>query len=154
MEAPIRISAALLCDAANVREGLINVISGGITRLWREELPAPMGVALALVLDIAPEECGLPHELGAVIVGPDGERLGDLRGGFQTERSDAMEAGERVLVPIVLQLQNVGVTGFGHHRVQLLIDSDEASSLDFWVLHPGERDAMEAMQIPDYPPAE
>ena len=48
------IRVATLCDFAQVREGLLFVSSAGITRVYRESFPAPIGVMLALVLgDVA-----------------------------------------------------------------------------------------------------
>jgi glutamate-5-semialdehyde dehydrogenase len=38
------VTTAMLADFAQVREGLLFVSSGGITRCYREQLPAPLGV--------------------------------------------------------------------------------------------------------------
>ena len=38
----MQVVTALLCDYASVREGLLNILGGGVNRLWRAELPAPL----------------------------------------------------------------------------------------------------------------
>ena len=43
----MEVTTAMLSDFAQVREGLLFVSSGGITRCYREQLPAPLGVHLA-----------------------------------------------------------------------------------------------------------
>ena len=59
----MEIQAAILCDSATVREGLLHVLGGGINRLYRSELPAPLGVALALLVAFEPEEVDQLHEV-------------------------------------------------------------------------------------------
>ena len=46
----MKVSVAAICDFAQVREGLLSVISAGINRLWRPQYPAPMGAMLALIV--------------------------------------------------------------------------------------------------------
>lgn len=47
---------ATLADAVNVRENTMSVLSAGINEILRTEYPAPMGVAVALMLEIAPSD--------------------------------------------------------------------------------------------------
>ena len=53
----MRIDTALLCDAATERDGLLNVLGGGITVATRPEFPAPLGMTLALVRLSTPRRC-------------------------------------------------------------------------------------------------
>lgn len=50
----MQLASAILCDFAQVREGLLFVSGGGITRIWRETFPAAAGVSLALVFEAHP----------------------------------------------------------------------------------------------------
>ena len=50
----MEIRVATICDFAQVRDGLLSVISAGITRVWRSQYPAPLGVMLALVFEVGP----------------------------------------------------------------------------------------------------
>ncbi|WP_017792182.1 DUF6941 family protein [Leucobacter salsicius] len=47
----MRVAAAFLADAANVREGTLGVLSGFINTINREEFPAPLGAALVVVVE-------------------------------------------------------------------------------------------------------
>lgn len=133
------VTAALLCDAATVREGLLHVLGAGITRLWRAELPAPMNVALALMIELEHETVTLPHEVHVRIHDPQGTVIGEAMGGFQIGDRGRLEAGENQLVPQVIPLHGVGVGQFGSHRIDISVDSEPGTPLRFWVLHPEEQ---------------
>ena len=74
------VTTAMLADFAQVREGLLFVSSGGITRCYREQLPAPLGVHLAIVLELDRLEAERPHEVRVVVVDEDGRRARRDRG--------------------------------------------------------------------------
>lgn len=133
------VAAALLCDSATVREGLLNVLGAGVTRLWRPELPAPLAVTLAVIAEMAEEDLPVPHEV-EVTISNTGGLIGQAMGGFQAGAPAAnVEAGERFLVPIALDLRNAGTNAYGRHEMRVSIDAGAAErTLLFWVLHPDE----------------
>lgn len=47
----MKVVAAFLADAANVRENTLNVLSGFINTLNREEFPAPMGCVFVVCIE-------------------------------------------------------------------------------------------------------
>ncbi|EYT54137.1 hypothetical protein H490_0109155 [Leucobacter sp. UCD-THU] len=47
----MRVAAAFLADAANVREGTLSVLSGFINTINRESYPAPLGATLVIVVE-------------------------------------------------------------------------------------------------------
>ena len=49
----MKVVTATLCDFGQIREGLLSVLSGGITRLKRPAFPAPLGCHLALILEMS-----------------------------------------------------------------------------------------------------
>ena len=132
------VSAALLCDAATVREGLLHVLGAGITRLWRAELPAPLAVMLAIVAEVPRETLLQPHELHIRVVAPDDEVVVEAMGGFQIHNPGRLEPGESQLVPQIVSLLNAGVKQYGAYRVEISLDSDPVTTIRFWVLHPEE----------------
>lgn len=48
----MRLAMAALADAANVREGMLNVLSAGVSEMWRPEFPSPLGVVLPLLIEV------------------------------------------------------------------------------------------------------
>ena len=81
---------AMLCDAATVREGLLNVLGAGITRLHREQFPAAMGTQLALLLHSNAKEMGKPHKLLITITHETKEKIAELEAS-KPKKEDAPE---------------------------------------------------------------
>ena len=77
------VTTAMLADFAQVREGLLFVASGGVTRCYRDQLPAPLGVFLATVLELDRLEAERVHEVHVVVVDEDGQQLAEIAGEIQ-----------------------------------------------------------------------
>jgi hypothetical protein len=136
----VEIRSALLCDFATVREGLLHVLGGGITRMWRPVLPAPLGVSLALLIDLQPEEIGLLHHARLVVSSSDGESVAEADATLQPVPDPRLEPGEHLSTPVVIPLHNVLVPQHGRYDLVLTIDNDAAPvTLQVWVLHPDEK---------------
>lgn len=144
----MEIQAALLCDAATVREGLLHVLGAGITRLWRPDLPATFGLALACVLDVAPEDTGSMHEARVVIFGPEGERVSEATGSFQLPPPPRLEPDEHLVVPLVLPLQGQAQR-YGAFTARMVVDDDVMRVVPFWLLHPAEQEIPPNLDVPD-----
>jgi hypothetical protein len=135
----MEIEAAILCDAATVREGLIHILGGPITRIWRPALPAPLGVALAVIICMTPQEQPVPHEL-QVTIRNDQHDIFNAMGGLQAGTPVInVEAGEMLMAPFAMPLHAAGSDAYGRHVVSISIDHGVAEKeIDFWLLHPEE----------------
>lgn len=133
----MQVSTALLCDAASVREGLLFVLGGGITRLTRAELPAPMNVALALTISVHRMEIGRPHELAIDVISEDGVKAAEVRGAFQVpEAPSSLGVHEQLLVPVVLPFTNVPLPKHGDYSIEVSVDGHHERSIPFRVIPP------------------
>ena len=136
----VELKAAIICDAASVREGLLHVLGGGITRIWRQDLPAALGVALAVIVDLPPEAVFEPHEVIVAFVRDDDQaQLSEIKGAFHIGPELRLEPGEHQLVPMVFDLHGATVEQYGAYTFHIAIDFIPATSLTFWVLHPEEQ---------------
>ena len=127
-----RVASALLCDAATVREGLLHILGGGITRLHRGEFPAPMQVTLVAQIVLTPSEIGFPHDVTAVIQTEDGDVVVQAKGHLEPgEPNPMLEPGESVILPLVINLAGVVVPGPGGYSIEVLVDDVHQSSLTF-----------------------
>jgi hypothetical protein len=122
----LTLRAALVCDSATVREGLLHVLGGGVTRVWRPNLPAPLNVALALLLELSPDDLERPHEVRVVISDPAGGTVHEPVASFQTTAGD-LEPGERQLVPVVVPLHGLGIGSYGRYTFTIVLDGIEGS---------------------------
>jgi hypothetical protein len=127
-----RVASALLCDAATVREGLLHILGGGITRLHRAEFPSPMQVTLVAQVVLTPAEIGLPHDVTAIIQTEDGELVVQANGHLQPgEPNPLLEPGESVILPLVINLSNVEVPAPGGYSIEIGVDEVHQTSLTF-----------------------
>lgn len=127
------VTTAMLADFAQVREGLLFVASGGITRCYREQLPAPLGVHLAIVLELDRLEAERAHEVRVVVVDEDGGELAEISGEIQLGETQLM-MGENLNLPITFDLRNVPVERFGAVEVRCYVGGEHRSTLPLWVL--------------------
>lgn len=128
----MQLSSALLCDAAKVRDALLYVIAGGITRIRRAEYPASVPLSVALVIDVHQSEMARPHELEIVLQGEDGRRLLAVKGGFQVSGADLV-AGEHAFVPFALDFKGT-LPAPGAYSIDIIIDGTHQRSLPFWAV--------------------
>lgn len=126
------VTTALLCDFAQVRDRVLFVVAGGVTRLWRQDVPAPMGVFLALVIEQDPVELRRAHELRVVVLGQDGEQMAEVVGGFQVDAAE-IEPGDMVAVPAAVDLRGVGLPAYGPYDCRVYVDGQHQRTLRFRV---------------------
>jgi hypothetical protein len=98
------IDCALLCDAATVREGLLHVLGGGVTRAGRAQYPSPLGLTLALRILVHPTEAERPHNLDIRLQGEDGQPVAAVGVEFGVSDPGAVEPGEQISVPFPLPM--------------------------------------------------
>lgn len=135
----LEVDSVLLCDAASVREGLLHVLGGGITRLWRPELPSQMAIQVAVIVSVEIEDFGRPHDISIQIFDPQGTDIAGARGGFIPNDPGRVESGEAVLFPMVFDFRNYPVVKYGAHDLKVtLVGSGTEKIRRFWVLHPDE----------------
>jgi hypothetical protein len=127
-----RVASALLCDAATVREGLLHILGGGITRLHRSEFPAPMQVTLVAQVVLTPTEIQFAHDVVATIQTEDGDVVVQMNGHLEAgEPNPLLEPGESVILPFVINLHGVVVPSAGGYSIELSVDDVHQTSLTF-----------------------
>lgn len=134
----MRVDCALLCDAVSAREGLLNILGGGITRLRRPEFPAPLGAGLALRIMLHPTEADREHNLEARLLAEDGEQVGKVEISFGVESKGDVRPGEELAAVFGLPLHTVGLPRPGAYSFELLIDGIHGGSVAFVSEHAPE----------------
>jgi hypothetical protein len=101
-------------------------------------LPAPLGFALAAVLEVEQDQLDVPHQVSLEIRNNHGP-IGQAMGGFQSGSQARLEVGESILAPFAMPLHGLLTETYGKHTLTISVDAGVATeSLDFWVLHPDE----------------
>lgn len=129
----MKVDSALLCDAATVREGLLHILGGGITRAGRAQYPAPIGLTLALRILLHPTEADRPHTLEAKLQAEDGEFIGGFEVEFRSEAEPSdLEPGELLSLPLPLDPPpDALLPGPGLYSFEVLIDGIHQVSVPF-----------------------
>jgi len=129
----MEITTALLADFAQVREGLLFVASGGVTRCYRDDMPAPLGVFLAVVLALDKLEAERPHDVEVVVIDEDGGQLAQIAGQIQLGEPQLL-LNENLNLPITFDLRNIPVERYGNIECLLYVGGELRTSLGLWVL--------------------
>ncbi len=127
------LSTAVLCHFAQVRDRLLFVSSGAVSRLYRQELPSPLGLMVGLVIEVPLEDAGMEHRLRAEVINRHGTVLATLDNTFRV--SDAgLFPHEVQQVPLVLSITGVRARTWGTHQVRLYLDEDLVRALTLYVV--------------------
>lgn len=122
-----------LCDYANVREGLLNIVSGGITRVAvHSEFPAHIEAHLAMSVYVHPHRVGQAHNGRVILRYPDtAEEV--ARVDFEFNVDAERQPGEGLNIPFALPLRTVEFPHDGQVDVSVSLDGSPAGMLTFWL---------------------
>lgn len=128
-----RITTDILCEYANVRDNLLNVLSGSITRMLVPTFPTRLGLMLALVVEIPHEERQQAHEITVVLKHNESARdVSRITIGVQVEESDA-QPGESLFMPVVADLRSAPINAFGSYDIRANADGNDGPHLTVYI---------------------
>jgi hypothetical protein len=122
----MRISVASLCDFAQMREGLLFISSGGISRINRPSFPAPMGVYLAITIELTAAEITEPFEVRLVIEDEDGGKVAQIAAGLDVHLGET-DPGEAHQCHLPVNLTPVPLPREGRYMIKMSIPEFEVS---------------------------
>lgn len=130
-----RITTMVLCDFAQVRDSLLFVSSGGVSRVVAHSFPARLRLYLATVVHITADQVERPHRMSVKFKYPDAvATIGGVEVNIQLNTLSGVYPGEGVNVPQALDLSQIPFPKPGQVDVQVAIDDELAGDLTFWVL--------------------
>ena len=133
------IRSTILCDFAQVREGLLFVSSGGITRLRLLGPGFPTQFYVAGQLEVAAHEQGATH--GVELKVTSAISAIELWRAEMTVTTPAAETqqlfpGESTIVPFALMIGPFVAPEPGPHDLKVSVTGGETTMSTFYVLHP------------------
>ena len=131
--------STILCDFAQVREGLLFVVSGGITRLALQGPDAPAQVYLAGQLEVSPAEQGRTHTVDVKVTAAESAvDLWRAEMTFTTPPADEQPTfpGESTFVPLALCIGPFLAPAPGPHDLKISVAGGDTSMSTFYILHP------------------
>lgn len=132
-----RLNALILCDFAQIREGLLFVQSGGLTRLVTATFPAQFACHVAALVYLPPHEAGEAHDMVIKAKSADTATLvATVKVSMhETPPPAGLAPGEGRQVPIVVPLSAVSFPSPGEYDLHVEIDDEFAGELSFRVEH-------------------
>ena len=105
----MKLTSAMLADAAQVQSGKLFVLGGGFDTISVRALPAThLSVSLAMVAEVRPDERHQDLDLQVELVDEDGAELGLVaKGKLRVGAPPNLPPGSPSLVPIVSPFHNV-----------------------------------------------
>jgi hypothetical protein len=126
----VRLDTVLLAEAATVRDGLLNVLSGGITYMERPEFPTPLNLTLVLrVMFDDPQDAIGEQTLNVTVSGEEGEPVAGGKLSFEVARDldtrGLAEAGFGVSGGLLVPLSYMLLPEPGRYRIDVADESGE-----------------------------
>jgi len=130
-----RLDALILCDFAQIREGLLFVQSGGLTRLVAQNFPTSFSCHVAAMVHVPPDEAVDAHTMVMKVKAADTATLVATVNValHENPRQMGLAPGEGRQVPIVVPVHKIKFPGPGQYDLQVDIDDEFAGDLNFRV---------------------
>ena len=109
----MQVRSATICDFAELREGLVFIVAGGITRVRRASFPAPAAIYLAITLELLQADRAFPVQLEVTLDGPTGERVMQMTAAIQAGPSAELELDEATLATLPIDLRQMAIPAPG-----------------------------------------
>ncbi|MFM8600917.1 MAG: DUF6941 family protein, partial [Actinomycetota bacterium] len=130
----LELTVLSLCDYANVREGLLNITSGGITRIAvHQGFPAEIEAHLAMSVYVQPHRVGEAHHGRVMLRYPD-TAAEIARIDFEFNVDADRNPGEGLNIPFALPLRSAVFPHAGQVDVSVSLDGAPAGLLSFWLI--------------------
>ncbi|MDA8267940.1 MAG: hypothetical protein M0013_06145 [Actinomycetota bacterium] len=131
----MEITAAILCDFAEIREGLLFVMAGGVMRVVRPNLPGPLGLMVAGTAEIRPDQFDQIHSVTVIMKDPDAATdLARVTTALQPHRPPGLKEGEPLVVPFVVRIGAVMLHHHGAYDVHVGSDDEKPRVLSCYVV--------------------
>lgn len=128
----IHVTTLTLCEAANVRDGLLSILSGGVTQITRPSYPAPLGLDVGITISHGEKDTALKFTLKFTEVGKK-ELLADAVGETTMQMGNHAKAGS---ISLALDVRSVAIPHAGEYLMTLAIEGAGGSSYRFSALEP------------------
>lgn len=128
----IRLAVAVLADAVNVRENMLSVLSGGVSVVNAERLPAALRLAVALMIEISADDLKMAGSRGVkftIRYLKDGSVVMDGEGRVAWEPSD----GPSLNIPMPIEIPGAEVQSSGAYEVDVAIEGLDVVHIPFVV---------------------
>ena len=132
----MKLTSAMLCDAAQVQSGKLFVLGGGFDTISVKSLPATQrNLSLAMVAEIGQEDRQRDLELQISLMDEDGKAMGvEAKGMLRVGAPPNLPPGSPSVVPIVSPFYNITFPEAKGYAFVVSFEDDELARLRFRVV--------------------
>ncbi|MEN8239558.1 MAG: hypothetical protein ABFR53_10190 [Actinomycetota bacterium] len=132
----MKLTSAMLADAAQVQSGKLFVLGGGFDTISVRQLPAThRSVSLAMIAEVGPDERQQDLELVVQLVDEDGAEIGVVaKGKLRVGAPPNLPPGSPSIVPIVSPFHNVTFPEAKGYAFVVSMNDTELSRVKFRVV--------------------
>lgn len=132
----MKLTSAMLADAAQVQSGKLFVLGGGFDTISVRQLPAThRSLSLAMVAEVGPDERQQDLELVVQLVDEDGAELGVIaKGKLRVGAPPNLPPGSPSIVPIVTPFHNVSFPEAKGYAFVVSMNESELTRVKFRVV--------------------
>jgi hypothetical protein len=131
----MRLTAAMLADAAQVSGGKLFVLGGGFDMIGSRTFPlVHRGLSVVLVAEIGPSDRNRDLELCIALLDEDGNEMGvESKGSMRVGTPSSLPAGATSLIPLVVPFVGLRFEEAGGYVFIIRHDDQELARLPFRV---------------------
>jgi len=130
----LELTTLSLCDYANVREGLLNIVSGGITRIATHSgFPTEIEAHIAMSVYVHPHRVGESHTGRVILRYPD-TATEIVRVEIEFNVDAPRQPGEGLNFPFALPLRGVVFQEQGQVDISVSLNNQPAGLVSFWLM--------------------
>jgi hypothetical protein len=132
----MKLTTAMLCDAAQVQSGKLFILGGGFDTINVPNLPATQrNLSLAMVAEVGQEDRQRDLELHISLVDEDGQAVGiEAKGKLRVGAPPNLPPGAPSVVPIVSPFQNVTFAEAKGYAFVVSLEGEELARIRFRVV--------------------
>lgn len=132
----MKLTSAMLCDAAQVQSGKLFVLGGGFDTISVKSLPATQrNLSLAMVAEIGQEDRQRDLELHIALMDEDGKAMGvEAKGMLRVGAPPNLPPGSPSVVPIVSPFYNIAFPEAKGYVFVVSFEDEELARLRFRVV--------------------
>ena len=132
----MKLTSAMLADAAQVQSGKLYVLGGGFDTISVRQLPAThRSVSLAMVAEVGPDERQQDLELLVQLVDEDGAEIGVVaKGKLRVGAPPNLPPGSPSIVPIVSPFHNITFPEAKGYAFVVTVNGTELARVKFRVV--------------------
>ena len=126
----MKLDWAMLANFAEVREGLVFVVGGGIDTVNTAQLPAPLNATILVRLLLHRTEANKQHSLELEITDEDGNSVAKVQAGFMVANNPDLPVGWDIPGMFALNVHGLQLAKEGRYAIEISADNVHLRTLN------------------------